>query len=149
MLFLIIFVIIPLIEIGLFIAVGDYAGIMPTLMLCVLTAVIGAGLIRYQGLHTLAAAREAMEGNRLPVAELFDGICLAVAGVLLMTPGFFTDTMGFLLLFPPVRVFLRHYLGKKFEIYADGANVQGDSSVIDGEYIRVDYEKIEHDKDDA
>ncbi|MCB9990172.1 MAG: FxsA family protein [Rhodospirillales bacterium] len=142
MIFFIIFVIIPLTEIALFIAVGDEIGLLSTLFLCVLTAMIGAVLIRTQGLATLFSARGTMSRGELPVQEMFDGICLAVAGALLMTPGFFTDGIGFSLLVPQFRVWLRHYLSRRFDFEIHGSQTSygrpRDPDVIEAEYERVD-----------
>lgn len=146
MIFLTIFVIIPLIEVGLFLVVGDAVGIAMTLMLCVLTAMIGAALIRQQGLQTLASAHEAMQNQDLPVQELFDGICLAIAGVTLMTPGFFTDAIGFILLVPQIRAYLREYLAHRIEVHfeaQDAKNASSRTTIIEGEFKRLDDDKIE------
>ncbi len=72
----------------------------------VLTAVIGVWLLRIQGLSTLTRAQQKLQENELPARELLEGMALVVAGAFLLTPGFFTDTIGFLLLFPPTRIWL-------------------------------------------
>lgn len=101
--FLAIFVAMPIIEIAVFIQAGELIGLWPTIGIVILTAVVGTSLMRAQGLQTLARAQAQMEQGEMPIGELFDGICILVAGVLLLTPGFVTDTMGFLLLVPPLR----------------------------------------------
>lgn len=101
-----VFVLVPIIEIALFIQAGDWFGLAPTLMMIVVTAVIGVSLLRRQGLSTLYKAQEKMNHGEIPAMEMVEGIMLAVAGALLITPGFFTDTVGFLLLIPAIR----HYL---------------------------------------
>ncbi len=106
------FIGVPLIEIGVFIPVGDWIGLMPTLALVVLTAVLGTWQLRAQGLATLLRARNQVDRGALPARELFDGACLLVAGALLLTPGFVTDTAGFLLFLPPVREKLRALLAR-------------------------------------
>ena len=138
--FLIIFVVIPLIEIGLFIQVGGQIGVASTLLLCFLTAMFGAFILRHQGLTILTAARQSMESNALPLAEIFDGICLAVAGICLMTPGFFTDAIGFTLLVPRFRVWLRKILISHFGLQAPGqpAGEARPVHVIEGEYSVID-----------
>ncbi len=147
MLFLIIFVIIPLIEIALFITIGEEIGLFTTLALTFLTALIGAALIRWQGLQTLFSARTAMDRGEMPVQELFDGICLAIAGAFLMTPGFFTDTLGFALLVPPLRAALRIRLARHMAAHGTvyGSPRPGQPpphhakpDVIDAEYERLD-----------
>ena len=97
---------IPLIEIYLFIQVGGAIGVWSTIGLVVLTALIGTALLRQQGLATLARAQSELDQQHLPVRELFDGVCLLVGGLLLLTPGFLTDALGFSLLLPPLRAVL-------------------------------------------
>lgn len=101
--FLAIFVAMPIIEIAVFIQAGELIGLWPTIGVVVLTAIIGTSLMRAQGLQTLAKAQSQMDQGEMPIGALFDGICILVAGVLLLTPGFVTDTFGFLLLVPPLR----------------------------------------------
>ena len=106
------FIGVPLIEIAVFIQVGGWIGLGWTLVLVVLTAVLGTWQLRAQGLATLLRARGQVERGALPARELFDGACLLVAGALLLTPGFVTDAVGFLLFLPPVRDKLRELLGR-------------------------------------
>lgn len=100
------FVIVPLIEVALFIKVGGLIGILPTLALTVLTAIAGTVLARHEGLATLRLAQESLDRGEIPVAEVISGVVLLVAAVLLITPGFFTDTVGFVLMLRPVRLWL-------------------------------------------
>ena len=104
--FFILFLVIPIIEIFFLIKVGEVIGALPTIILVVLTAVIGAGLLRQQGLSTLARFQQNLSTGKIPAQEMVEGILLAVGGALLMTPGFVTDTMGFLCLLPFSRKFL-------------------------------------------
>jgi UPF0716 protein FxsA len=97
------FLVVPLIEIGLFIAVGSRIGIFPTLALCVLTALIGSVLVRHQGLRTMARLQDELNAGRMPTMELAEGAAILAGGLLLITPGFFTDTLGFILLVPGSR----------------------------------------------
>lgn len=143
-----IFLIVPIIEIALFIQVGDAIGLWPTLAMIVATAVIGSAIVRHQGLQALERARVAMERDRLPVKEAATGIALLVAGFLLITPGFFTDTIGFLLLVPAIRASLGTWLagqvltGGRVHVYRSGPfggagpgrQGGGGDGVIDGEY---------------
>lgn len=96
-------IVIPILEIVIFIQLGGLIGLAWTLFGIVATAAIGAVVIRIQGLQVVSETRAAMARNEPPVKQLFDGICLVIAGALLMTPGFLTDTIGFVLLIPPVR----------------------------------------------
>lgn len=100
---LLIFLAVPVIEIALFIAVGERIGLWTTIGIVILTAVVGTTLLRMQGLAVLSQARADLESNRLPVAGIIDGVFLLVAAVLLLTPGFLTDTLGFLLFVPQIR----------------------------------------------
>ena len=101
------FIGVSLVEIAIFIQVGEALGLWWTLALVVLTAVIGTALMRRQGLETLRRARSAFARGEMPVAEILDGLFLLVGGVLLLTPGFFTDTLGFALLIPATRALFR------------------------------------------
>ena len=102
----IIFLIVPVLEIYLLIEVGQVIGALWTAFLVVLTAVIGVRLLKIQGISTLTRAQEKMQTGQAPAQEMLEGIGLVVAGAFLLTPGFFTDTVGFILLFPPARVWL-------------------------------------------
>ncbi|MEH6629445.1 MAG: FxsA family protein [Halopseudomonas aestusnigri] len=111
--FLFLFIGIPLLEIIVLIEVGDQIGLWSTIGLIILTAVIGTWMLRFQGLATLVNAQKQLNQGAIPAKEIFDGICLLAAGALLLTPGFVTDSIGFALLIPPVREVLRNTLGKK------------------------------------
>ncbi|MEE8443818.1 MAG: FxsA family protein [Alphaproteobacteria bacterium] len=143
------FIIVPIVEIGLFIEIGARVGLWNTIALVVLTAVIGTWLLRAQGLETLRRAQESAMRNVFPVAELFDGLCLLVAGALLLTPGFLTDTLGFLLMAPPLRRLARDRLwrlisrGGGGRVWVNGeARARpaddADSGAIEGDYRIVD-----------
>lgn len=106
------FIAIPIIEIGLFIEIGGWIGLWPTLGIVIVTAFAGTTLLRLQGLAVLQRAQQATVRNELPVQEVFDGLCLLIAGILLLTPGFFTDTVGFLLFVPPFRRFAASAIGR-------------------------------------
>jgi UPF0716 protein FxsA len=100
------FIAIPLIEIAVFIEVGGFIGLWWTLAIVVGTAFAGTYMLRRQGLATLRRAQDNMAEGRMPLREVFDGLCLLIAGALLLTPGFVTDLAGALLLMPPVRLLL-------------------------------------------
>lgn len=97
---------IPLIEIALFIVVGGWLTLWPTLGLVLLTAIAGTALVRHQGLATLRQLQRSLDGLTNPATPLAHGAMILLAGVLLITPGFFTDTLGFLLLIPSLRAAL-------------------------------------------
>ena len=105
-LILLIFIAVPLIEIAVFIWLGDKIGILATIAIVILTAIIGVALLRHQGLFVLNRAQSALNAGRLPIDSVMDGVFLLVAGAFLLTPGLLTDTAGFLLLVPPVRKIL-------------------------------------------
>jgi UPF0716 protein FxsA len=103
MLIFLLLVAVPIIEIGLFIQVGGWLGLWPTIAIVILTAAIGTVLLRAQGLAALGELQRQMGAGEDPSATLAHGAMILVAGVLLLTPGFFTDGVGFLLLTPPMR----------------------------------------------
>ena len=143
---LVAFIVVPLAEIAVLIQVGGLIGLMPTLALIILTAVIGTIMLRRQGFAVLTRAQRQLEQGILPVAEVFEGLCLLVAGALLLTPGFITDSCGALLLLPPVRAFLYRRFGHYLERHVvrapeapPGRPSPGPPPpVLDGEYQEVD-----------
>jgi UPF0716 protein FxsA len=100
---LLVFVAVPILEIALFIQVGGWIGLWPTLLIVVLTALGGTALMRRQGLQALRRLQDRLEHGGNPVGPIAHGALILVAGILLLTPGFFTDTVGLLLLVPAVR----------------------------------------------
>ncbi len=104
--FALIFLIVPLVEIYILIQVGQIIGAGWTIFLVVSTAVIGIQLLKHQGLSTLLRAQQKLSSGEMPAQELLEGFALVIAGAFLLTPGFFTDTFGFLLLIPPSRHWL-------------------------------------------
>ncbi|UGB29776.1 FxsA family protein [Metabacillus sp. B2-18] len=93
-------IVIPALEIGILILSGNTIGPIPTVLLIILTGVVGAWLAKKQGLETLRKAQQEMQFGQIPGMAIIDGLCILIGGVLLLTPGFITDTVGFLLLFP-------------------------------------------------
>lgn len=110
------FIAVPLIEIGLFIQVGGWLGLWPTLAIVLVTALIGTWLVRTQGAMAIMALRESFSELRDPTEPLAHGAMILVAGVLLLTPGFFTDAVGFALLTPPFRRAAFLYLRKRIHV---------------------------------
>jgi len=139
------FLLIPMIEIYLLIKVGSVIGALPTMGLVVFTAVLGAVLIRIQGFSTVTRIRETMARGGIPAIEMLEGAILIVAGALLLTPGFFTDTIGFLCLIPPLR---RLIIARVFQHYFQPVRPSSPGGghgrhrhqpdVIEGEYRRED-----------
>ena len=103
---LLLFISIPLIEIYLFIKVGSFIGAFNTISLILITAIIGIVYARYEGFNTLKSGMSQLVKNQLPVYEIISGAALAFAALLLILPGFATDFLGFLLIFPPTRKLL-------------------------------------------
>jgi len=106
------FVLVPILEIILFVVVGQRIGIWPLVLVIVVTGVLGAVIARRQGAGVLLAARKRLAGGEFPGPELAHGAMVLVGGVLLITPGFVTDVIGFLLMVPAVRESLRRW-GKR------------------------------------
>ncbi len=107
---LLLFIIVPAVELGLLIQVGIYLGTWPTLALIVFTGIVGAYLARLQGLSVLTCAQEQMDRGELPASSLADGVMILVAGALLMAPGILTDAFGFSLLVPGFRNLIKDIL---------------------------------------
>jgi len=125
---LLLFMLIPIVEMWILIEVGGWIGALPTIGLVVLTATIGLSLLKQQGLSTLMRARRKMDEGAIPASELVSGVMIAIGGALLLTPGFVTDAVGFALLIPQTRKWL---LFKLIDRYRD-------KIVIEGEFHRVD-----------
>jgi UPF0716 protein FxsA len=146
---------VPLIEIALFIQVGGWIGLAPTLALVVLTAVIGAWMLRRQGISVLIRAQRQLSDGSLPVVEVFEAVCLVVAGALLLTPGFFTDTIGALLLVPALRRTLYQQLRGRIEPHVFQGPNEGFGGAADGPpsgqspgpTIEAEFEEIEEPDD--
>lgn len=146
----VLFLIVPLVEIYFLIQVGQVIGAGWTVFLVVATAVIGAFLLRLQGFQTLHRAQTSMAQGQLPATEMLEGLCLLISGALLLTPGFVTDTLGFLLLTPPVRQALIKQMLKNSSVIFKGRSSAGfyqqrsyrsssqDNDIIEGEVVDED-----------
>jgi len=135
---LLLFISIPLIEIYLFIKVGSFIGAFNTISLILITAIIGIVYARYEGFNTLRSGMSQLVKNQLPVYEIISGAALAFAALLLILPGFATDFLGFLLIFPPTRKLLFKKVRNK---YPDQNNKKQD-------FINGEFEDIDEDKND-
>ena len=113
---LMLFIVMPIVEMWLLITIGSYIGALSTIALVLLTALIGIGLLREQGVSTLWRGREKLQQGKIPAQEMMEGIVLAVSGALLLTPGFVTDTIGFLGLLPFSRIYLVKIILQKVTI---------------------------------
>ncbi|ACR14604.1 FxsA family protein [Teredinibacter turnerae] len=142
--FTLLFIAVPILEMWLLIKVGSLIGALPTIGLVFLTAMLGLALLRQQGIQTLFRAQQRMQHGELPASEMVEGIFLAVGGALLLTPGFFTDAVGFCCLLPGVRQVilgwaLKNAVFGKVNVRSDGPHRAGEShTTIDGDYKRED-----------
>ena len=128
---LLVFFLTPIAEMYLLIEVAGYIDTWPTVLLVMLTAVIGVALLKRQGLATLTRGVDRMNVGEIPATEMAEGLLLAVAGALLVTPGFITDAVGFTLLFPPSRMALARLMLSR-------VNVQSMAASRPHAYKRVD-----------
>ena len=106
LIFLLLFVGIPLTELYFLIKVGSQIGAFPTIFLTIFTALVGGLMVRIQGFSTLMRVREMTQRNEMPAIEVMEGAVLLVCGLLLLLPGFITDVVGFVFLVPPIRRWL-------------------------------------------
>ncbi|PID58612.1 membrane protein FxsA [candidate division KSB3 bacterium] len=109
------FTLIPALEIYLLIYLGAAIGAWNTLLVILLTGVVGAFLARLEGWHTFLKIQQNLQQGRMPAEEMIDALIILVAGIMLLTPGFLTDSAGLLLLIPRVRFFFKRWLRKKFD----------------------------------
>ena len=120
--FFLFFIGIPLIEVMLFITIGKHIGLWNTIFIIIITGVIGAVLVKNQGISILNKALEEIKLNKVPILSIFEGIAIFVAGAFLLTPGFLTDTLGCILLIPKTRNLIIAYISsylKKRAIYKE------------------------------
>ena len=134
---LLLIIIIPVIEIFLFIKIGSQIGAITTILLIFITAVVGVYYAKYEGLNTLKAGFSQLSKNEAPAYEMISGAAIAFAALLLIIPGFATDILGFLLIFPITRKFIFGKFAKKFKTTKTEKN-----NFIDG-----DFEDIEDEND--
>ena len=132
-------ILVPIIEIYLFIKIGSQIGALNTILLIFITAILGVFYARYEGLNTLRSGFSQLIKNEIPAYELISGAAIAFAALLLIIPGFATDVLGFLFIFPITRSFILKKFSKKF---ADKKKQQEKNQFIDGEF-----EDIEDDHD--
>jgi len=161
---LLLFIIMPIVEIALLLRVGDAIGWVSTLLVVIATAILGSGMLRQQGLATLNTARQRMDVGEMPAQQLLEGVLIMIGGVLLLTPGFVTDAFGFACLVP----FSRRWLAARLSARAimgfstvgpagasraapgarrpgrqapsPGAGRGTDGDIIDGDFKRIDDE---------
>ena len=132
---LIAIILVPVIEIYLFIKIGSQIGAFNTISLIFLTAIIGIIYARYEGLNTLKSGFTQLVKNELPAYEIISGAIIAFAAVLLIIPGFMTDIIGFLLIFPLTRKLILKNFSSRFKI-----KTKREENFIDGEYEDIEKE---------
>ena len=132
---LIAIILVPVIEIYLFIKIGSQIGAFNTISLIFLTAIIGIIYARYEGLNTLKSGFTQLVKNELPAYEIISGAIIAFAAVLLIIPGFMTDIIGFLLIFPLTRKLILKNFSSKFKV-----KTKKDENFIDGKYEDIEKE---------
>lgn len=146
---LFLFIAVPVIEIYLLIKVGSAIGALPTILLVVVTAIVGTMLLKQQGLATLNRYQQSIMQGKIPAQELVEGLALVFGGALLLTPGFFTDIVGFLCLIPLTRQSIIRWIMKraKFKTFTAGAgsphqqnDPPGSGRTIEGDYSVKDDE---------
>ena len=158
---LLFFIAVPLVEMLLLFEVAGYIGGLWTLILVVLTAVIGVQVLKRQGFSTLVRANQRLETGQLPAQEVVEGFFLAFAGALLLTPGFITDSLGFICLTPPLRRRLaRKFIESGLVMSAGSGSSRGlywtstrrtdgkgqHSTTIEGEYVQ-ESDAVSHQED--
>ena len=125
------FTIIPVSEIYILIAIGGQIGILPSIGLVILTGIVGASLARSQGLQTLGRIRDSFQQGVVPGEELLNALLIAIAGIVLLTPGFLTDAVGLFLLIPTTQALCREWLKRRMELIYAQRNV-GNGPIIYG-----------------
>ena len=138
--FIAIFILIPIIEISLFIEIGSIIGSLYTILLIFLTAIVGVFFVRQQGINTFQKLATQLQNLEAPVQTMFEGLVILISGILLITPGFFTDALGFLGLVPVSRIiFIK--LVASYMLYRYGNQNNQHDSTIEGDYIEIDDEE--------
>ena len=128
---------VPLLELYILIKVGGLIGVIPTIMICIVTAITGAAMMRYQGLRTLISLQTKLAQGEFPAQDLLEGVILLVGGMLLFTPGFFTDALGFICLVPTCRTVIARQFGKLVG-QSSAFRTQNRPVILEGEYWSED-----------
>ena len=147
--FFFIFIVIPLIEVMLFITIGKYIGLWNTIIIIIITGIIGAVLVKSQGITILNNAFEEIKSYKIPIFSIFEGIAILIAGAFLLTPGFLTDTLGCILLIPKTRNLIISYIAthlKKRTVYKEKSTYYPDKEDKKNKTFEGDYEEIDDNK---
>ena len=144
--FFLFFIAIPIIEVILFITVGKYIGLWNTILIIIVTGIIGAILVKSQGVAIFNKALEEIKSNKMPLFSIFEGIAILIAGAFLLTPGFLTDTLGCVLLIPKTRniiiKYITSYLEKK-TIYKKKSKYDKNEEDKENKIFEGDFEEID------
>lgn len=142
------FLAVPLIEIALFVTVGGWLTLWPTLAIVLLTGVLGAWLVRWQGLGVLRDLQRAQETLTDPLSPLAHGALILLGGFLLLLPGFFTDTLGFLLMIPPLRrLLIQRLIGRiRFDRFASASFTRRGGGGAE-DWVDAEFEEVVPDRD--
>ena len=139
-LFIALFILIPIIEISLFIEIGSIIGSFYTIILIFVTAIVGVFFVRQQGISTFQKLTSQLQNLETPVQTMFEGLVILISGILLITPGFFTDALGFLGLIPFSRIiFIK--LVASYILSRYGKQSNQNKNTIEGEFIDIDEEE--------
>ena len=138
-LFIALFILIPIIEISLFIEIGSIIGSFYTILLIFITAIVGIFFVRQQGISTFQKLTSQLQNLETPVQTMFEGLVILISGIFLITPGFFTDALGFLGLIPFSRIiFIK--LVASYILSRYGKQINQNENTIEGEFIDIDEE---------
>jgi len=137
---LILFIIVPLFEMIILIEVGSIIGAIPTVFLVVLTATVGIWLLKLEGMQTWERVQQKLAQGAIPETELLEGVMLIVGGALLLTPGFVTDTVGFICLLPGLRRPIARWMIRQAVLrsFDTTSNTTSQTKIIEGEFRRED-----------
>ena len=138
--FIAFFILIPIVEISLFVQIGGFIGAFYTILLTFLTAIIGVLLVRQQGISTFHKLSAQLQNLETPVQTLFEGIVIFISGILLITPGFFTDALGFFGLVPVTRIIFIKIVAS-YILSRYGKRNNQNENTIEGEFIDIDEEE--------
>lgn len=127
--------VLALLELVVFFLVGSEIGFLQTVLLCVLSGAAGILVIQRQGMSKFGQMRAALEQGLVPMDEMFDTLCLMIAGFLLIIPGFLSDLVAFILLFPFLRQGIRSFFSKKYG--REEGTLNPDTGIIEGDYVRI------------
>ena len=141
--FFLFFIAIPIIEVILFITVGKYIGLWNTIFIIIITGIIGAILVKSQGINIFNKALAEIRSNKMPIFSIFEGIAILIAGAFLLTPGFLTDTLGCVLLIPKTRNIIIKYITSYLEkrtIYKKNPKYDKneEDKIVEGSFEEID-----------